>query len=338
MNLPAAPFRFLFIVLAGWSGLRTAASFLPALWADDDLHPIGMTATRESGPLLLEAPPQALAAGPVPLVRTDLATFRNERASVKAAPGARALASAMQSGVTFSLAPPFHASPALNLAPFPLPQAAAASMAEPLRPGRWSGDAWLFLRDGRAIGRQSPGLGGSQAGGRLRYRLASNRLLGSLRAQAPLEDLAAGDAAIGLDWQPVEALPMRLLAERRQAFGARGRSAFSATLYGGFSGEAAGGTLDLYGQAGIVGAHRRDLFADGAATLRWSLAPEQRVKAGLGVWGGAQPGVARVDIGPSLAVRPLATSNVTVNIDWRQRIAGNAAPSSGPAITLTAGF
>ena len=46
--------------------------------------------------------------------------------------------------------------------------------------------------------------------------------------------------------------------------------------------------LDLYAQGGVVGFESRDLFFDGAATFtrpvwkNWS--------AGLGVWGGAQPG------------------------------------------------
>ena len=238
------------------------------------------------------------------------------------------------------ISPFFSKLPALpqpDLAPFQL-QPAAPQTAASASFKRWTGDAWLFLRDGRAIGLQSPGLGGSQAGARLRYRLASDRVMASLRVQAPLEDGGAGDVALGLDMQPAEALPVRLLVERRQALGSRGRSAFSATLYGGFSAEVADAALDLYGQAGIVGARRADLFADGAAALRWSLEPSQRVKAGLGAWAAAQPGVSRIDIGPSLAVRPIASRDVTINLDWRQRVAGNAVPSSGPAVTLSVGF
>ena len=54
--------------------------------------------------------------------------------------------------------------------------------------------------------------------------------------------------------------------------------------------------------------------------------------AGFGVWGGAQPGLYRVDAGPRVTMR--VRDNVRVHLDWRQRLAGNARPGSGPALTL----
>jgi hypothetical protein len=56
----------------------------------------------------------------------------------------------------------------------------------------------------------------------------------------------------------------------------------------------------------------------------------------MGVWGGYQPGLYRVDAGPriSMRVRP----NVSLHFDWRQRLAGAAEPGSGPAVTLGANF
>ena len=92
--------------------------------------------------------------------------------------------------------------------------------------------------------------------------------------------------------------------------------------------------LDGYAQAGLVGLKERDVFADGGFTL--SRPVIGRFSLGLGAWGGYQPGIYRMDAGPrlSLQVRP----NVSLHLDWRQRLAGAALPSSGPALGLGANF
>jgi hypothetical protein len=54
------------------------------------------------------------------------------------------------------------------------------------------------------------------------------------------------------------------------------------------------------------------------------------------MWGGVQPGLYRVDAGPRLSMK--VRSNMRVHLDWRQRLAGNAEPRSGPAVTLAADF
>jgi hypothetical protein len=54
------------------------------------------------------------------------------------------------------------------------------------------------------------------------------------------------------------------------------------------------------------------------------------------VWGGAQPGVYRVDAGPRVTMK--VRNNIRVHFDWRQRLAGNAQPGSGPAVTLASDF
>ena len=88
--------------------------------------------------------------------------------------------------------------------------------------------------------------------------------------------------------------------------------------------------LDAYAQAGVVGLRRRDLFVDGGATLArpvW-----KQFSGGFGVWGGYQPGVDRVDAGPRLTMQ--VRSNIQVHVDWRQKLAGNTRPGSGPTLTL----
>ena len=60
---------------------------------------------------------------------------------------------------------------------------------------------------------------------------------------------------------------------------------------------------------------------------------------GIGAWGAAQRGAARLDIGPSAAITlPLGTRALRVSFDWRQRIAGDARPVSGPALSIGPDF
>jgi hypothetical protein len=93
-------------------------------------------------------------------------------------------------------------------------------------------------------------------------------------------------------------------------------------------------TLDGYVQAGIVGLSSRDLFADGAATFTRPV--YHQFSAGFGVWGAVQPGLYRIDAGPRLTMT--VRRNVRVHLDWRQRLAGNAQPGSGPVLTLAGDF
>ncbi|HEY0013057.1 MAG TPA: hypothetical protein VGB79_09415 [Allosphingosinicella sp.] len=207
-------------------------------------------------------------------------------------------------------------------------------------PGRWSGSAWLLLRrdGGRALA-QGGTLGGGQAGLRIGYRLnryAARPLSLAVRVYAPARDPRAAEAALGLEWRPFASIPMRLAAERRQALGSRGRSALALGAHGGVSGMALPGglRLDAYGQAGIVGTRSRDLYADGAARVTM---PVGRFDIGAAVSGGAQPGAARLDMGPVLSVR-LPDARLRVSAEWRFRIAGGARPGSGPALTIGTDF
>lgn len=191
--------------------------------------------------------------------------------------------------------------------------------------------------DGSALA-PAGSIGGSQAGARLLYRLnrdARRPLALSGRAYAPLGDAEGAEAALGLDWKPSSALPVHLLVERRQAIGSSGRSAFAALVHGGASERPLGALrLDVYAQAGIVGTRSRDLFADGAVQIGLPLGP---AKIGIGAWGAAQPGAERLDVGPQASIA-LAGSPLVLALDWRLRVAGDAAPRSGPALTVSTGF
>ena len=222
----------------------------------------------------------------------------------------------------------------------------------PPRLDRWSLSSWSLLRQNKAavlgtsptapalaIGGQ---LGGSQAGSRLTYRFTP-RLSANLRFSAPIPTGRRspgfnGEAALGVGWQPLAGLPLRLLAERRQRIGndTGGRNAFALLAEGGIYGRPLpfGFLLDGYGQSGIVSARQRDWFVDGGLVAERPLFG--RYSAGLGVWGGAQKGLNRLDVGPRVSAR--MTRNIRLSLDYRYRAFGNAEPGSGFAVTLGSDF
>ena len=141
---------------------------------------------------------------------------------------------------------------------------------------RWSMSNWALIRQpdpyvaaGIASAPQSLAsggmLGGSQAGLRIAYNL--NRAVAvNVRFSAPVDrQKLVGEAALGISWQPLAKVPVRLIAERRQALGKNGgRSDFALLAEGGVYGlpMPMDFTLDGYAQGGVVGIQARDLFAD----------------------------------------------------------------------------
>ncbi|ANI78637.1 hypothetical protein [Sphingobium sp. EP60837] len=211
---------------------------------------------------------------------------------------------------------------------------------------RWRGSAWLLWRDGSASRANiitAGKLGGSQAGLRLDYDLtpaSSGRAAAYGRVTAALNRPASPEGALGLAWQPSRAIPVSIAAERRIALGKGARDANAVLAVGGFGPTPVflGLEAEAYAQAGMVGFHRRDLFADGKFSL---LSPIARLplRIGASVSGGAQPGVERLDVGPEVQLRlPLPQVSARLSIEWRERIAGQASPPSGLAVTLGADF
>ena len=215
-----------------------------------------------------------------------------------------------------------------------LPQAALKARLDRLQLSAW---ALLRGRPGPASLATGGTLGGSQAGARLTYYVTP-MLAASLRSSTPVGGGRGGEIAAGIRVTPFRSIPISLTAERRQAIGKTGggRSAFAMFIEGGLYQRpiAWGFELDAYAQAGVVGARRRDLFADGGLTMTKPLFG--RYSAGFGIWGGVQPGNYRIDAGPRVSMR--VRNNMRVHLDWRQRVAGNAEPGSGPALTLAADF
>lgn len=340
------PLRFLALTLGGWSGLRAVMLWQAAVPAGTPmpLPLIGraQASERVGAPALPVAVDRTLVAGgsgdgvavvphPLhpasptrpPVARVELAT----ESPVEVGP-------ADQAG---AITPPLRPTP---LAPAPR--------------SRLAGSAWLIARPGGGSGGTLTGgqLGASQAGARLTYALGEARRLAlSARIAAPLHGRGR-EAGFGLDWQPTRA-PVHLVAEERVSLdGISDGGGPTVMAVGGIDPTpvAAGFRLEGYGEAGAIArspAHGGvEGFGDGAARLARPLAALGRVRIDLGggAWGAVQRGVRRLDIGPTLGVvAPLAGAGrryraVRLTLDWRARVAGNARPGSGPALSLGTDF
>lgn len=229
------------------------------------------------------------------------------------------------------------------------PAAAAHDLADASHARRWSMDMWALWREDTTtpITSGRPSYGRSQVGAVLRYRLdpASRRATQlHLRATRALDGAKETDVALGASARPLADVPLRLAAEARVSETDRGTqlrgAAFAVTelppigLPGGLTGEA-------YAQGGYVSGDFATAFIDGQARITGELAGTQdfTLTAGGGAWGGAQDDGGRLDIGPSAGVSfRLGRARGRIAADYRFRVAGDAQPASGPALTLTAGF
>lgn len=226
--------------------------------------------------------------------------------------------------------------------PRPMPPMALAMQPQPEKSLRAS--AWLFWRQRTgtdSLAGSGGQLGGSQAGVRIESApLGPLSLYG--RATAALERPHAPELALGVQWRLPSARgwPLSLGVERRIAAGEGGRDAMAMLAVTGFGPAqlAPGIVAESYVQAGMVGVRNRDAFIDGRATLSMPVAGE-RTLLGLSLSGGAQPGVARLDVGPRLEV-PLTIGPARARVagEWRQRVAGDARPASGMTLTIASDF
>lgn len=366
----ARAFRFLLICLSGWVAVRMVAAWdipIPtppeaarAPWTVPT--PFSAEIQTGSAPVVLLRHKSERAAG--------VQTARRLAAISRSAPVANGNPPDMPTGgggadrhslrlalmVRFLPSPPGGAVRSAVGAPlwFPLAPAARADpgQGKPFWIRRqlsgWSLAGWVYLRDGAGsapgtIGAASQ-LGGSQAGLRLGYGFGdSGRARAYARATIAVQRPEQREVAFGLAYAPLAHLPVDLAIEQRVALGSEGRTALAAMVTGGVSDVAlpAGFRLDAYAQAGVVGTRRRDGFADGAIVVDRGLGPDETSPLRLGALaaGAVQPGAARVDVGPRLTLRlPDVGEGSRIALDWRQRVAGEARPESGVALTLAADF
>ena len=201
----------------------------------------------------------------------------------------------------------------------------------------FSGSAWVLLRgDGNASLATGGQLGGSQLGARLFYAPGPRALAITARISAPLSQPTGREVAIGV---ALRGANFGLIAEQRVALDNGGKGSPAVFAYGGVSDVVlpANFKLEGYAQAGVVGAKSPATFVDGAVRVERTVLTARLASLSLGggIWGGAQPGVRRVDIGPQVVARfAVADTNLRVSAEWRQRVAGNAIPASGPSVTV----
>lgn len=345
------PLLFLIAILAGWIMARSV-TFSP-LWQNGSEGPFKVSSPRipaAPGPSVGMARLDAL-----PEATIDPLTFSKAGDLVRSAADNQPL-TASEAYVAAPLSDFSNSLPLKGLAPaesgLATPQvlgsgnrrgtgALAAQMPALVATGsRWSADGWLLLREDAATPILSgrPSYGRSQAGAVIRYSLAST---GPLRPQAYLRGSAAlagpreQEVAAGVSARPLLKVPLRLMVEARvgaTAWGTRLRpAAFAVTELPPLR-LPLGARAEVYAQGGYVGGEYATAFADGQARVERSLAPrgETGLSAGAGVWGGAQRGAARLDIGPTAAVTfRLGEGRGRVAADYRFRVAGDPNPRAG---------
>lgn len=338
------PLRFLALCLTLWVGVRVAVLWPHFESAADVLRavvPGAVLAKTRDGPVMAASPPIGKAEQP-----RSGAAARVLRWRVPRRPDPTRIALALLGLVRYGdpqpvvQAEPLPATPLLPGLPRPVGVGTAA--ARPL-PSRWSASAWLLARGGSGLAPGGLGgqLGGSQTGVRIAYTINRKRRLALAgRVSSPLGS-GLREAAFGVEWQPTR-LPLRLVGEQRFALsGGHGGSALALVGGVGPTRLPLGFRLEAYGQAGVIRRTTTEAYGDGAVRIAHPAATISgvRVDVGAGAWGGAQRGAARLDLGPSLAFAiPLGKHALRLGFDWRERVAGDARPGSGPALTLGADF
>ncbi|MBB4859873.1 hypothetical protein HNO88_003206 [Novosphingobium chloroacetimidivorans] len=217
---------------------------------------------------------------------------------------------------------------------------------------RWSGDFWALLRKDNgfapAAGTLPATYGASQTGAVFRYRLSrqdAHRPTVYARTTTSLGAIQETSAALGFSGRPLPAIPIVAAIEGRVTDTNGSRRVQPAVLaVTEVPPLALPGALraEVYGQAGYVGGRYATPFADGQVRVDRSLLTVGRIEArvGGGAWGGIQKGASRLDAGPGATVTMPLTSKMfgRVALDYRFRVAGNAEPDSGPALTVATGF
>ena len=216
---------------------------------------------------------------------------------------------------------------------------------------RWSGEAYTLLRDSGTVGLGiNPVLGGGQSSASIAYTpipLAKRPVYAVVRTTtantggfgASSAGAASSQIAAGVRWQ---AFPWASVsAERLFAVQHSGRSAWTVRLAGGAARRVGPVLADAYAEAGVVGFRHGDPFASlqGRAVVPFAVSAF-RVEPGFALWSGIQSAgttVDRVDLGPTLAVA-WDRWHVRASADYRFKVAGNAQPGSGPAVTVAGAF
>ena len=99
-------------------------------------------------------------------------------------------------------------------------------------------------------------------------------------------------------------------------------------------------TALFFAGAGLIG-FGAGLFAIATLTVAMTMSAGGIAGAGiaLGAWGAAQPDAERLDLGPRIALLlPVDRATLSLAAEYRARVAGDAHPPSGFALTIAADF
>lgn len=359
---PGAPLATLAFVLAGWAAFRAMS------WS-----PVAPPLKAAGAPLLADGVARPVVGGPVYATARAAAPARMEPSVSAAAPahaagGAQALIAWPRMAVLSSgkpadalqipSPPDQHPSPDNPASQRPPTAPAARPLDQRLQRAetlpaikRLSLDAWVFLRQGDgtrpAFGPRPASLGASQVGVVARYALAPGHALrpdAYLRISQALAADGESEAAAGLAMRPLRDVPVAAHAELRLTRqNGRNEVRPAAFVTAGLDRQplVAGIAVRGYAQAGYVAGDFATGFADGQLVAEAAVAdmPAGTVRAGMGAWGGAQKGAARIDLGPSASLEArVAGAPVRIETTYRLRVAGDAQPGSGFAVTLATGF
>jgi hypothetical protein len=213
---------------------------------------------------------------------------------------------------------------------------------------RWGGEVyaysfWRVSTGGGPVLAPGAQYGGSQSGliGIIDPFGSPDRGLALLLRGSGTPDGSEREVGLGLRWKPKAGWPLMLSAEHRFRDG--GPDRFAAYLAGGFDDMPLLGKLKLngYGQAGYATGRGGGGFFDAQARADYPLAAVGGVplSVGAGSWAGGQKGAARLDVGPTIAAKVATEPAVLlVRLDWRLRVAGDAMPKDGLALTVSTGF
>lgn len=333
------------MVCLGWIVMRLAVA---APWSDADaqpenpvpkaavpVRPVSVVPFHPSEAYTTTAPKQARPNLPNAALALPKATPPSTHADSELSD--RPVAAVMVAHKSAST-PASATSPAMQPARIPLETLPSLA----LQPRELHFSSWALIRQGHSRA-DAPGLlGGAQVGARLVVPLKRDSLSVSAGVSAPLHARQGQEAKLGFSITPIREQSLEIIAERRFGLTSRTPSRFVIMAVGGFDSMrvSKGWQAKGYAQAGVAGMRKRMTFADGQITVTrpTDKAARSAIKAGFGLWASAQPNLARLDIGPVLETRLEAKHPVTLSLQWRHRIAGKAAPSSGPALVIGTGF
>lgn len=164
------------------------------------------------------------------------------------------------------------------------------------------------------------------------------------RASRALVDRGEAELGLGAGLRPVPSIPVSVQAELRVT-DTQGRTLLRPAVLAvtEFPPWRVSERIEAeaYVQGGYVAGDFATPFADGQARIDRRIARrgDVELRLGAGAWGGAQEGAVRLDIGPSASLRfDIRGVPVRLSVDYRARIAGDAEPGPGTAVTIVSGF